>query len=163
MRFYTIFFILISGFTMKAQSSIDKLLNRYNDEDISYISAEELKMKQLNDKIVILDARELEEYQVSHLLKSRFVGYNNFDLDNLKDLSKDAPIAVYCSLGIRSEDIAQKLRQAGYRNVFNLYGGIFQWKDKGFPVFDQNGKKTEKVHAYSEKWAKYLQNAEKIY
>jgi len=33
---------------------------------------------------------------------------------------------VYCSLGIRSEVIAKKLKKAGYTNVFNLYGGIFE-------------------------------------
>lgn len=163
MRISIVLFILISGFKMEAQTSIDNLLRRYNDGDIPYIAAEELRMKQTNGGIIILDAREYEEYAVSHLLNSRYVGYNDFNLDDLKDISKDAIIAVYCSLGIRSEDIAQKLKNAGYLDVVNLYGGIFQWKDKGFPVFDQNGKETEKVHAYSEKWAKYLQNAKKIY
>ena len=72
-------------------------------------------------------------------------------------------IVVYCSLGIRSEKISEKLKAEGYSNVRNLYGGIFEWKNKGFEVFDSEGKETEKVHAYSKSWSKWLKNGEKIY
>lgn len=156
-------FILFSALKMEAQTSIADILHRHNSEDVPYISVEELRMNQFDDEVVILDAREPEEFQVSHLKNAEYAGYNNFSIDNLKGISKDAEIVVYCSLGIRSEDIAQKLRKAGFKNVQNLYGGIFNWKNKGYPVYDLKGKETNKVHAYSEKWSKYLNNAEKIY
>ena len=70
---------------------------------------------------------------------------------------------VYCSLGVRSEDIAEKLKKAGYTAVFNLYGGIFEWKNKGFSVVDLQNKETQKVHAYSKNWGKWLLKGEKIY
>ncbi|HCQ29365.1 MAG TPA: rhodanese-like domain-containing protein, partial [Flavobacteriales bacterium] len=51
----------------------------------------------------------------------------------------------------------------GYKNVFNLYGGIFDWKNKGFRVVDNQGKETEKVHPYNEKWGVWLTKGEKAY
>lgn len=121
-------------------------------------------MKHLNDAVVILDAREKIEYDVSHLPEAIFVGYSNFSEDEVSKRFKDksASIVVYCSIGIRSENIASKLQKAGYTNVSNLYGGIFEWKNTDFKVFS-NGKETNKVHTFSKNWAKYLEKGEKIY
>lgn len=156
-------FILFNTFNMAAQATIAQVLENYNSGKVPYISVEELRMKQLDHDIIIVDAREYEEFEISHLKSAKYVGYRDFNLDSLKAIPKDAEIAVYCSIGIRSEDIAQKMKKAGYEKVVNVYGGIFQWKNKGYPVFDLKGKETEKIHAYSEKWAKYLENAEKVY
>lgn len=125
---------------------------------------EELKMKHLNDAVVILDAREKIEYDVSHLPEAIFVGYSNFSEDEVTKIltDKSASIVVYCSIGIRSENIATKLQKAGYTNVSNLYGGIFEWKNTGYKVY-QNGKETNNVHTFSKAWAKYLKNGKKIY
>jgi hypothetical protein len=76
---------------------------------------------------------------------------------------KSIPLVVYCSVGVLSEDIGEKLEALGYTNVKNLYGGIFEWKNKGYPVIDNNGKDTRKVHAYNKRWGQLLTNAEKVY
>ncbi len=154
------FLVLTPG---KSQNSIGEILRKYNSGNVAYISAEELRMHQLNSKVMILDAREKEEYEVSHIPGAILVGYNDFKLPALITDLKNERIVVYCSIGVRSEDIAEKLIKAGYRNVENLYGGIFDWKIKDFPVVDITGKSTQKVHAYSRHWSKWLSNAEKIY
>lgn len=112
---------------------------------------------------VALDAREKEEYEVSHLLNARYVGYKNFDLQLVKDLPKDKPILVYCSVGKRSEDISEKLLKQGFTKVYNLYGGIFEWVNKGHPVYAPDGRQTNKVHAYSKLWGRFLNKGEKVY
>lgn len=158
-----IILFFFSTTVMKAQSDIDELLLKYNKANIPYISAEELRMLQIDEKVMILDARELEEFKVSHLENSIWVGYDDFNMKRLKDFNRNQPVVVYCSLGIRSENIAEKLEKEGFSNIRNLYGGIFQWKDKDFPVIDSTGNSTERVHAYSKRWSQYLNNAEKIY
>ncbi|MCB7482237.1 rhodanese-like domain-containing protein [Gramella sp. ASW11-100T] len=142
---------------------MNSLLNKYNSGDVPYISVQELRMHQLDEEVVILDSRNSEEFQVSHLKNSVFVGYDNFDISSLKSIRKDQKIVVYCSVGIRSENIADKIITAGFTNVQNLYGGIFKWKNEGFPVVDLKGIETEKVHVFSKHWAKYLNKGEKIY
>ncbi len=160
-----VFFLLLifSISNINAQNDIDAILSKYNDGSIPYVSTEELRMFQLNNEVVILDSRESEEFKVSHLQNSICVGYDHFSDKALKDFKKDQLIVVYCSVGVRSENIAKKLKQAGFTNVKNLYGGIFQWKNKDFPVIDSTGNTTQRVHAYSRHWGKYLHKAEKVY
>ncbi len=161
-----ILILAITSFQMKAQSSMEELLAKYNTNSVPYISVEELSMMKFDkEPILIFDAREKEEYEVSHIKDAKFVGYENFSLERISQLfnNKSIPIVVYCSVGIRSENISEKLQNAGYKNVKNLYGGIFEWKNSGYSVYDTQEKETEKVHAFSKHWSKWLKNGEKIY
>lgn len=112
---------------------------------------------------VFLDSRERAEYDVSHIKGARFVGYDNFSLDTVKDIPKTTPIVVYCSVGYRSEKISEQLIAAGFENVSNLYGGIFEWKNQGHTVVNPAGDTTEEVHAYNRSWGVWLKKGEKVY
>jgi rhodanese-related sulfurtransferase len=148
-----------------AQKTLDKLLNQYNTQSIPYVSVQELRRLQTNDTVIILDSREPSEYAISHLNTARFIGFNHFSSEEISEEieDKDAPIIVYCSLGIRSEEIGEKLKKAGFTNVKNLYGGIFEWKNAGYPVINSEGKETDTIHTYSKAWSKWLLKGEKVY
>lgn len=129
-------------------------------------SVNEISVKEFGDsesQYIILDAREKTEYEVSKIQGARFVGYDDFDMNILKDLDKYANIVVYCSVGYRSEKVAERMKNAGYENVSNLYGGIFEWKNQGYDVVDPNGRKTDKVHAFDRIWGIWLEKGEKVY
>jgi len=127
-------------------------------------SVEEVRTKDVDiGNQIWLDAREKEEYQVSRIGNARFVGYDNFDLSSVEDLDKEAEIIVYCSMGYRSEKVAEKLKEAGFTNVKNLFGGIFDWHNSGRKVLDENGEETNKIHAYSRTWGIWLNDAKKVY
>ena len=161
MKKITILFLLISSVSF-GQKKLDKLLNKFNKNNVPYISVDSLAAT----NAVLLDARETKEYKVSHLKNAICVGYDNFDINQtLKTLPKDknAKIVVYCSLGIRSEIVAHQLIKKGYTNVFNLYGGIFEWKNNNFKVIDTLGNDTEKVHTFNKDWSKWLKKGTKIY
>lgn len=111
---------------------------------------------------LLLDTRKREEFTVSHLKNARFTGYKKFRLSVLDDISKETPIVVYCSLGVRSERIGEKLRRAGYGNVKNLFGGLFEWVNRGYTVYDAQGRSTPRVHAFSKAWAEWLLKGEKV-
>ncbi|WP_109302475.1 rhodanese-like domain-containing protein [Aquimarina sp. AU474] len=156
---YSMFSILAFG-----QDSLAELLDQYNNESIPYISVDELTGEQ--GEAILLDARELEEYNISHLKSAMHIGYTHFDIKkiiNQPQIDKDTKIIVYCSLGIRSEDISEKLMQAGYTNVYNLYGGIFEWKNNDHPVINSKGEVTDNVHPCSKQWEKWLHKGKKIY
>lgn len=159
---YLVFFFAFASFTANAQKSIDKLLKKYNKESVPYISAEEVLNSK--DTIIILDARELKEFEVSHLKNANHIGYDNFEIDKVRNsISKNKTIVVYCSVGIRSETIAEKLKKDGYTNIYNLYGGIFEWKNKDFTVFNKQEKKTDSIHTFSKMWGAYLKKGIKVY
>ncbi|MEW7290149.1 rhodanese-like domain-containing protein [Aquimarina sp. 2304DJ70-9] len=155
-------FLVITHFSV-AQNSLDELLDHYNNESIPYISVTALK--DIQDEVLILDAREKVEFNVSHLKGAQFVGYNDFQITSVikQNISKNDTIVVYCSLGVRSEDISEKLKGEGYINVYNLYGGIFEWKNKNYTVVNSKEEITEEVHACSKQWAKWLRKGKKVY
>ena len=145
------------------QQNLEDLLKAHNTNAVPYITVEELAMPKT--KAIVLDARELAEYKVSHLKDAVHVGFNTFNIDTIskKLTDKNQAIVVYCSLGIRSEDIASQLKNAGYTNVQNLYGGIFEWKNKNFEVYNSEEHVTDSVHAFSKAWSKWLLIGTKVY
>jgi rhodanese-related sulfurtransferase len=148
-----------------AQKSLDALLNQYNTRSIPYISVEELRMHQFKSDVLILDTRETEEFEISHIAGAQLIGFNQFSIDIISTeiVDKETPIVVYCSLGIRSEEIGEKLSKAGYTNIKNLYGGIFEWKNKAYPVLNSQNKETDSVHTFSKAWSKWLTKGIKYY
>ena len=113
---------------------------------------------------VFLDAREKEEYDVSHLPEAIRIGYDDPDYAALSGVDRAAPLVVYCTVGFRSEKIASALRKRGFSDVHNLYGSIYAWKLAGFPIVDASGP-TERLHTYNKKWGSYFPDslATKVY
>ena len=148
-----------------AQETLDDLLKRYNQHSATYISVTELRRLQFNENVIVFDGREKYEFDVSHIPNADHVGYNNFSIDDISRTysDKEDPIVVYCTIGIRSEDICMKLIDAGYTNVKNLYGGICEWKNKQYPVIDSTQTETENIHTFSKHWSKWLTQGVKIY
>ena len=143
-----------------AQSAAYKqMLDTLLKHTVKEISPKEAAAKK---KAIFLDARKVEEYNVSHIAKAIRVGYSDFTLSRLPALNNRTPIIVYCSVGYRSEKITEKLLAAGYKDVQNLYGGIFEWVNEGYPLQDSVGR-TLNVHAFNKDWGKWLQAGNKKY
>lgn len=116
-----------------------------------------------NPSIILMDTRKRAEFRVSHIENARFVGYRGFKLKSVTGIPLETPIVVYCSLGVRSERIGEKLKKAGFKNVKNLLGGMFEWVNRGHPVYDPTGRPTPRVHGYSKEWSKWLRRGEKVF
>lgn len=148
----------VSGQRVTSQA-YDQMLNSLLSHTVPEQSVREVDTTK---RITFLDAREKREYEVSHIPGAIWVGYDDFEMSRVGELSKDAPILVYCSVGYRSEKISEKLMQAGYQDVSNLYGGIFEWKNQHRPVVNSQGK-TEAVHAYDRVWGVWVNEGKKVY
>ncbi|MGA9639453.1 rhodanese-like domain-containing protein [Flavobacterium sp.] len=137
------------------------MLEKQNKKSIPYIQVNELHQS----NYILLDAREPNEYKVSHIPNGISIGYIHFDIKNVSTIIKDknAPIVVYCSIGIRSEKIGEKLKKSGYTKVYNLYGGIFEYKNKGKKVVNSQNKITDSIHAFNKQWSVYLNKGIKVY
>jgi rhodanese-related sulfurtransferase len=141
--------------------SFQFLLNTILSSKTPVITIKEAAVNKNN--YTFLDAREAKEYKVSHIPNAHFVGSEQFELSAISDLPKNKPLIVYCSIGKRSEKITKKLLKEGFRNVYNLYGGIFEWVNEGNAVVDNENKLTNKVHAYGRFWGQFLEKGEKVY
>lgn len=146
-----------------SQSSLEDVFKKYNKGIVPFITVVELASA--SNDMIILDTREPNEYHISYIKNAIPVGFNHFNINQFIEnhSNKEQEIVVYCSIGVRSEIIGEKLQKAGYSNVKNLYGGIFEWKNNNFPVYNLKNKETDSVHAYSKEWSKWLKKGIKVY
>ncbi len=167
MRFFKTLLLLLLLFNNSCaqvqDEAFDVMLNGLLSNSVEQIEVDELNEKIGQQNLVLLDARESNEYEVSHIEGAINVGYDNFNKSELKNLPKDTEVIIYCSVGYRSEKIGEKLEKMGFQNVKNLRGGIFEWKNENNPVVNSQGDTTNQVHAFDKTWGVWLNNAEKVY
>jgi len=153
-------FSLLHASAQVQSSAYDLTLKALLSHSVPEVSV--AQVKEMKDAMLI-DAREWNEYKVSHIKNAVFVGYDQFEISKLKSIHKKQKIVVYCSVGYRSEKISEKLKQAGFTDVSNLYGGIFEWVNQHNPVVDEKGNETSNIHAYSKAWGIWLNQGVKVY
>jgi len=93
------------------------------------------EMMQKEKDVIILDVRTPQEYQEGHISNAINIPVQILgqQLDKLKNF-KDKKILVYCRSGNRSAIASQILDRAGFKNVYNLKGGLFEWKASELPL-----------------------------
>lgn len=104
---------------------------------------------------VLLDVRTEEEWRMSHLSGARRVDPNASVDEAASGMPKETPIVTYCAVGYRSGALATRLREAGFINVWNLEGSIFQWANEHRPLVREDQPVTT-VHPYSNLWGRLL-------
>ncbi|KAM3098482.1 rhodanese-like domain-containing protein [Phormidesmis sp. 146-35] len=133
------------------------LLIRTQFPRVRHLSVGELENWLESDrKPHLLDARTEAEYNVSHLDNAQRINPDIHDFSDLK-LSLETSIVVYCSVGYRSARVVDRLQQAGFTQVMNLEGSIFEWANQGKPIYAQ-GQRVQRVHLYSPAWGYLLKD-----
>jgi rhodanese-related sulfurtransferase/rubrerythrin len=93
---------------------------------VNSMDAEEAKQymaKHRQDEYTILDVRQPGEYEDSHLPGARLMPLPQLP-DTYKELDPEKPTIVHCAIGGRSRVAAQMLSGWGFKEVYNLAGGI---------------------------------------
>ena len=107
-----------------------------NAQTVKTVAAADFEKKTvaMKDKI-ILDVRTAEEYKDGHLVGSMLIDYYGSDFKNeVSKLDKSKPVFVYCKGGGRSSSSCEILKDLGFKEVYNLQGGITDWKKAGKAV-----------------------------
>ena len=119
-----LFVLLLSSLSLHSQNTI---------ESISY--ADYLNIDNSNDFIVI-DVRTPEEHNIKRIKNS--ININFYDekfIDFFKIYDKDENILIYCRSGRRSLEAVKNLSKKGFKNIYDLKGGILAL-DKSLINFD---------------------------
>ncbi len=111
---------------------------------------------------LLLDTRTPAEFRISHLAGAQFVNFDSVPTAQFAGLDRAQPVVVYCSVGVRSERLGERLHALGFGQVRNLYGGLFEWVNEGHPVVNAAGP-TADVHPYSTFWGSWLRRGRKVY
>jgi UPF0176 protein len=92
--------------------------------------------------VVVIDTRNSYEYEIGHFqgaLDPKTREFNEFpDWVRQSQLAKDQKILIYCTGGIRCEKAILEMEEQGYKNVYQLEGGILNYL-KDFPQGHWNG------------------------
>lgn len=81
----------------------------------------------------VIDVRGRAEWDEGHLAQARHIYLGDL-AERVKDIPRDAAIAVYCHGGTRSAIAASLLEAHGFTDVVNVTGGFRAWEDAGLPV-----------------------------
>lgn len=112
--------------------------------NVPEISAAEAKARLDRGEVdVLLDVRELDEWQRGHIagavhIPMAFVEEradpHSPEADPNLTAAKEAAIVVHCAQGVRSLLSADALKKMGYSNVVSMSDGIVGWAKQGFPI-----------------------------
>lgn len=84
---------------------------------------------------IVLDVRTPEEVAQGIIPDAYVIDiYQSGFEEKLQSLPKDKEVYVYCAVGGRSRQAADILLNNGFSKVYNLSGGIVDWKKNGFEV-----------------------------
>ena len=99
------------------------------------LGAQEFQKKASESGVVTLDVRTSGEFAAGHIANAINIDVEGMTFDgDIKSLDKDATYAVYCHSGRRSVISVNKLKDAGFTNLFNLTNGIQDWQGAGLPL-----------------------------
>ena len=102
----------------------------FESKDINVISDTQFIEIQDTDYILV-DVRTIEEYESGHIQDAvNFDFYSKSFQNDILSLEKSASIVLYCRTGVRSASSCQLMSELGFKKVYNLVGGIFEWKGK---------------------------------
>jgi thioredoxin len=101
----------------------------------SNLSATEFskKLNQTKDAQLV-DVRTPGEFRNGHLKNAMNIDWNADDFaEKVKALDKDKPVFLYCMSGPRSTAAAAKLQKMGFKNVYEMQGGMMKWRNAELP------------------------------
>lgn len=76
----------------------------------------------------IVDVRTLVEYKSGHIYDAINISVDDPSFENqIQNLDKNSPVAIYCKSGIRSIYAAKILKDHGFQIIYNLDGGLNSW------------------------------------
>ena len=108
---------------------ISKLEKMFRKNSYRCLQDWNINMEEVNERIkkgaILLDVRSVQEYNEGHLIGAIHLADYEIHLKYSNVLpNKEKEIVVYCQNGGRSKKAYKKLKKLGYKNVYNLCGGL---------------------------------------
>ena len=134
----------MKNYLIIAISSFSALLsscsNGQTEKSNTNLSAAEFeaKIKEM-PSAQIIDVRTPEEFSKGHLINAKNFDWRGNDFDKqIAALDKSKPVFVYCLSGGRSSSASTHMRSEGFKEVYELNGGIMKWRGANLPETTEN-------------------------
>ncbi|SEL78425.1 Rhodanese-related sulfurtransferase [Aquimarina amphilecti] len=99
---------------------------------VELITVEEMDSLLEMEKVQLVDVRTAKEYAEGHIEGAINIDFSDENFETLiSEVDKTKPVAVYCGRGGRSGKCSAYMKKAGFTKIYDLDGGITEWKYKG--------------------------------
>ncbi|WP_373538359.1 rhodanese-like domain-containing protein [Chamaesiphon sp.] len=112
---------------------VSATIDRTTDNITPQIAAQLIQQQSNKRSLVILDVRTPQEYANGHLDRAVNVDFYRPEFRQAIDrLERQKTYLIYCHSGVRSSRSIHLMRAMGFKQVYNLEGGIRRWQQAGF-------------------------------
>jgi len=102
------------------------------------IEIDEFKRKISSEKYVLVDVRTAEEFIDGHIEGALNIDYFSATFsDDISKVGFEIPVLLYCRSGNRSSKAMKTMKELGFKEVYNLEGGIKGWISENNPVITE--------------------------
>ncbi len=112
---------------LMCSKSKDNIILQYSSPVCGLVSEMTAEQAQKNKMALLIDVRELKEWQSGHIEGARHIALSNLMQGHTPDLPTECEIILYCQKGPRGQQAAQILKGHGYLNINNMAGGYEAW------------------------------------
>ena len=117
-------------------AEVDRLVTTFLQDRAAFrsISVDELREALQEERVILLDVRPLEEYQMAHLPQARSIPVAELET-RLSELPSDQEIVAYCRgpYCVFADEAVTLLRARGYQ-ARRLEEGVVEWRTRGLPI-----------------------------
>jgi phage shock protein E len=92
------------------------------------------RIERKDPELVVLDVRTPEEFAAGHVPGAINIPYTHLPARIAEVAGSDKDIVLYCTIGVRAERAAQRLRENGFTRLLQLDGNMRKWQENGLPV-----------------------------
>lgn len=117
----------VAGYLLGSAQGYDKKLDTVHSVDESGV------LPEIESGATVLDVRKPNEWNAGHLEGATFLPLTDFP-NNLEGLDKDHPYIVHCGGGYRSMTAISIMKNHGFTNLINVYGGFKTLEKAGLPT-----------------------------
>jgi rhodanese-related sulfurtransferase len=102
---------------------------------VTNMNVEDFSKKTAESGVVILDVRTPGEFMTGHIQGAQNIDFESGSFESqIESLDKNGTYAVYCRSGNRSGQAVKVMQDAGFKNIYNLNGGVIDWANSGLPL-----------------------------
>ena len=110
----------------------------YSQDNATQLEPQAFKDSIAKNDVQIIDVRTRIEFRENHIEKAINVNFfsKKFE-DSIRLLDREVPVFVYCRSGRRSGKSITVFKNLGFEKIYELEGGILNWKDANFKLISR--------------------------
>lgn len=103
--------------------------NSKEETKLSLIDYETVQTDVIGKDVQLVDVRTPQEFNAGHIDDAINIDISDPETftEKVENLDKEKPIYIYCQMGGRSKKASQKLKELGFKNIFDYSGGYGEW------------------------------------